>query len=99
MSRTKRNYGYDLSNRSKNFDKTWIGIGNYWHHDDPRNAWENGYDGVNPSIYYVNYLSGGWNADNYQYKSRRFYKRYYHKVYRRYHKREMMRDVLEMQTS
>lgn len=77
MSRTRREYGWYKTN----YQRTQEGLGCFYA-DDPRNAYEHGYDGVNPSYYYDSYPGKGW-RENYQQTTRKYVKRAYAKGRRR----------------
>ena len=92
MSRTKRHIPHWASaTKYTPWDLTMIGLGREeWAEKDPRNRYENGYDGISPTYYHSHYPPRGW-RENYQGRTRQFFKRKYHKDFRQYWKKEMER--------
>lgn len=86
MSRTKRHIPQWASSEATPHALTWLGLGNdAWITKDPRNALENGYDGVSQSYYRSGYNARGW-KENFQGETRKFFKRRYQKQHRAWDK-------------
>jgi len=89
MSRTNRFIPFWARNDYTNWELTRLGIDeNYVAGKDPRDALKNGYDGVSQSYYYNGFPTKGW-RENYQRKTRMFFKRKYHKQFRQQQKQEI----------
>ena len=89
MSRTKRFIPFWARSEYTNWEFTRLGLDkDYDAGKDPLDALRNGYDGVSQSYYYDGFPTKGW-PENYQGKTRIFFKRKYHKQRRRKHKQEI----------